>query len=75
VKLKQLQFALAVGVVLTLVAAIQATAYTGQELAKHVKVSIIEARAIALKAHPGEITDEELEKEKGGHRPTLFVRH
>ena len=25
-----------------------------------------EARAIALKAHPGKITDEELEKEKGG---------
>ena len=25
-----------------------------------------EARAIALKSHPGEITDEELEKERGG---------
>ena len=25
-----------------------------------------EARAIALKAHPGKITDEELELEKGG---------
>jgi uncharacterized membrane protein YkoI len=25
-----------------------------------------EARAIALKAHPGKITDEELETEKGG---------
>jgi uncharacterized membrane protein YkoI len=33
---------------------------------KHAKVSITEARAIALKAHPGKITDEELEKEKGG---------
>ena len=29
-------------------------------------MSITEARAIALKAHPGKITDEELEKEKGG---------
>jgi uncharacterized membrane protein YkoI len=25
-----------------------------------------QARAIALKAHPGKITDEELEQEKGG---------
>lgn len=41
-------------------------AYTGQELAKQAKVSITEARAIALKAHPGKITDEELEKEAGG---------
>ena len=30
------------------------------------KVSIAEARAIALKAHPGKITDEELERETGG---------
>jgi len=37
-----------------------------QELSKQAKVSITEARAIALKAHPGKITDEELEKEKGG---------
>ena len=48
------------------VATIPAMAYTGQELAKDAKVSLTEARAIALKAHPGKITDEELEKEKGG---------
>ena len=36
------------------------------KLAKDAKVGIAEARAIALKAHPGKITDEELEKEKGG---------
>ena len=41
-------------------------AYTGQELSTQAKVSIGEARAIALKAYPGKITDEELEKEKGG---------
>jgi uncharacterized membrane protein YkoI len=41
-------------------------AYTGQELAQRAKVSITEARAIALKAHPGRITDQELEKENGG---------
>jgi len=46
--------------------AIPAQAYTGQELAKNVKVTIQEARAIALKAHPGKITDEELEREPGG---------
>ena len=40
--------------------------YVGQELAKRASVTIAEARAIALKAHPGEITDQELEKEKGG---------
>jgi uncharacterized membrane protein YkoI len=43
-----------------------AMAYTGQELAKYAKISIRQARAIALKAHPGEIIDEELEKETGG---------
>ena len=49
-----------------LVAASSAMAYTGQELAKDAKISIRQARAIALKAHPGEITDQELEKERGG---------
>lgn len=48
------------------VATIPAMAYTGQNLAKDAKVSLTEARAIALKAHPGKITDEELENEKGG---------
>jgi|ERR1700756_3033982 uncharacterized membrane protein YkoI len=41
-------------------------AYTGQELASKAKITIDEARAIALKARPGAVTDEELEKEKGG---------
>ena len=48
------------------IATTPAMAYTGQELSQKAKVSITEARAIALKAHPGKITDEELEKEKGG---------
>ena len=36
-----------------------------------------EARLIALKAHPGKITDEELEKEKGGSglRYSFDIRH
>ncbi len=58
---------LASGAALALVmVTIPAMAYTGQELAKQAKISIGEARVIALKAHPGKITDEELEKEPGG---------
>ena len=41
-------------------------AYTGEKLAKGAKVSIEQARAIAQQARPGAITDEELEREKGG---------
>jgi uncharacterized membrane protein YkoI len=43
-----------------------AMAYTGEELAKDAKIDIQAARNIALKARPGKITDEELEKESGG---------
>lgn len=48
------------------ITAVNAFAYTGQQLARKAKISLTEARVIALKAHPGKITDEELEKEKGG---------
>jgi uncharacterized membrane protein YkoI len=41
-------------------------AYTGEELAGNAKITIEQARAIALKTHPGQITDEELEQERGG---------
>ena len=41
----------------------QLIAYTGEKLAKGAKVSIDQARAIALKAKPGTISDEELERE------------
>jgi len=43
-----------------------AFACTGQDLAGTAKVTIDQARSIALKARPGDITTEELEKEKGG---------
>ncbi len=43
-----------------------AVAFTGEKLAATAKITIDQARSIALKAHPGTITDEELEKEKGG---------
>lgn len=38
----------------------------GAELMPMAKVSLAAARAAALKAHPGKITDQELEKEGGG---------
>jgi uncharacterized membrane protein YkoI len=56
-----------VGLGLLLMAgAFSAQAYNGEALAKHAKVTIAEARVIALKAHPGKIADEELENEPGG---------
>jgi uncharacterized membrane protein YkoI len=41
-----------------IVGTLPASAYTGEELANQAKISITEARTIALKAHPGTITDE-----------------
>ena len=35
-------------------------------LQSQARISMEQARVIALKAHPGKITDEELEQEKGG---------
>ena|SRR3984893_15164944 len=43
-----------------------AFAYTGEELASEAQVNVAKARAIALKAVPGDIADEELETEEGG---------
>ena len=40
--------------------------YPGQNMEKDAKKSISQASAIALKAQPGQITDEELEIEEGG---------
>ncbi len=58
-------------------AALSANAYTGEKLAKTAKVTIAEARVIALNAHPGKIVDEELEKEGGGSglRYSFDIRH
>jgi uncharacterized membrane protein YkoI len=41
-------------------------AFTGANLAPQAKVSLATARATAVAARPGVITDQELEKEKGG---------
>ena len=41
-------------------------AIRGADLASQAKISLEAARATALNARPGKVTDEELEKEKGG---------
>ncbi|MGH8312167.1 MAG: PepSY domain-containing protein [Gammaproteobacteria bacterium] len=43
-----------------------ARAYSGQQYAHAARISLAQARAIALKAFPGRIVKEELEKEAGG---------
>ena len=43
-----------------------ATTYAGAKLAPQAHITISEARVIALKARPGQITDQELENEGGG---------
>src|SRR5258706_10021569 len=55
----------------------QAMAYQGEKLARHTKITIEQARAIALRAHPGTITDEELEREGGGsgYRYSFDIRN
>jgi uncharacterized membrane protein YkoI len=49
----------------------------GGELAPQAKITLAEARATALKARPGAITDQELEKEKGGSglRYSFDIKH
>lgn len=54
-----------------LVVATSATAaptkhFAGAELVPLAKVTLAQARATAVRAHPGVITDQELEKERGG---------
>lgn len=51
---------------LAIAAPVKHPGYSGQKLAAKAKVTMAQARAIALKAHPGRITDQELENEGGG---------
>ncbi len=46
--------------------AVTSSTYAGEKLASKTKITIAQARVIALKAHPGQITDQELENEGGG---------
>jgi len=59
------------------VAAGNAFAYTGRQFEAESKISIKQAREIALKAHPGKVTDEELEQENGGSglRYSFDIKH
>jgi uncharacterized membrane protein YkoI len=50
----------------TLALVVPASAYKGEKLANSAKIKIEQARTTALKACAGKITDEELEREKGG---------
>jgi uncharacterized membrane protein YkoI len=58
--------AILAGVIAAAAATTAAWAYKGEKLASQAKISLEEARQIALKAFAGEITDEELERERGG---------
>lgn len=55
-----------IGTLLVSSTAVSAWAWQGETLSNKANVSLQQARAIALNAHPGQITDEELEKEAGG---------
>jgi uncharacterized membrane protein YkoI len=60
-------FALAVGCFTASQAATPShAAYVGAQLAPNAKITMDQARAIAMKARPGQITDQELENEGGG---------
>ena len=62
----QLAIGAALGSALLMSMSFPAWSYTGQNLSGSAKISIDQARQSALQAHPGRITDEELEREKGG---------
>lgn len=54
-----------------------AQAYRGENLASTAKITMPQARSIAVKAFPGKIVKSELEKEKGGSglRYSFDIRH
>lgn len=63
---KLLYFAAAISLGATGVLAASAGHFAGSNLLPMAKVSLAQARATALAVRPGEITDQELEKERGG---------
>ncbi|MFM0327610.1 PepSY domain-containing protein [Caballeronia glebae] len=60
------EISISVAAVSLLATSIAAFGFTGDQYAREARISIAQARAAALKAHPGKIADEELEKEPGG---------
>lgn len=63
-----LKLAIATAVLLSgaAVAAAAPRHFAGAELLPQAKITLAQARQNALRAHPGVITDQELEKERGG---------
>lgn len=63
-----LKLAIATAVLLsgTAVAAGAPRHFAGAELPPQAKITLAQARQSAVRAHPGVITDQELEKERGG---------
>jgi uncharacterized membrane protein YkoI len=51
-----------------------AFAYKGEDLAKDAKITMGQAREIALKARSGQVTDVELEREHGGLRYSFDIK-
>lgn len=45
---------------------LSAQAYSGSQYAKDAKLTLVEARTIALKTYPGTVVEQELEHKKGG---------
>jgi uncharacterized membrane protein YkoI len=58
--------AIIAGVIAAGAATTAASAYKGEKLAPQATISLDQAREIALQAYAGEVTDEELERERGG---------
>lgn len=53
---------------------LSAQAYSGSQYASEAKITIKEAREIALKVNPGTVVDEELEHKSGGLRFSIAIR-
>jgi uncharacterized membrane protein YkoI len=66
-QMSKIVFACAVALIATSGAAIAATQhFAGANLLPMAKITLAQARQTAVRAHPGAITDQELEKERGG---------
>ncbi len=70
----KISFAAATAIVLL---AGNAFAFTGEKYLPQAKVSLADARSLAVKTYPGKIVDEELEEESGGSglRYSFVVQH
>ena len=55
-----------IGGLALLVSVTAAGAFTGEKYIQQAKITLDQARSIALQAQPGVITDQELERERGG---------